>query len=130
LASSCAIAKKHVQDHENEQAQYLNIDGLNWHCFAADGIRLIERWLEQLAKTAAERITFVGELSALKLQLLHFKENSSKEVIINGFEVQAYHIGLLASLRLAAGVRTNVHQLIPNYTQLTEAEANLLAKSF
>jgi tRNA threonylcarbamoyladenosine biosynthesis protein TsaB len=127
-ASTGAIEKKCIQDHEDAQAQYLNIDGLNWHCIAADGIRLLERWLEQL-KTAPERITFVGELSNLMLQLEHFKEMCPVEVIINEYEVQAFHIGLIATLRLAAGVRADVHQLIPNYTQLTEAEANLLAKS-
>jgi tRNA threonylcarbamoyladenosine biosynthesis protein TsaB len=128
-ASSGAIEKKRIQDHEDAQAQYLNIDGFNWHCIAADGIRLLERWLEQLVKTAPERITFVGELSNLKPQLEHVKEMCPVEIIINEYEVQAFHIGLIATLRLAAGVRADVHQLIPNYTQLTEAEANLLAKS-
>jgi tRNA threonylcarbamoyladenosine biosynthesis protein TsaB len=127
-AHSGAIAKKRLQDHEEARAQYLNIDGLNWHCMAADGIRLLERWLEQLVKTAPERITFVGELSNLKQQLEHFKEMSPVEVIFSEYDVQAFHIGLIASLRFAAGVRADVHQLIPNYTQLTEAEANLLAK--
>jgi tRNA threonylcarbamoyladenosine biosynthesis protein TsaB len=128
-ASSGANEKKRFKDHEDAPEQYLNIDGLNWHCIAADGIRLLERWLEQLVKTAPARVVFVGELSNLKLQLRQFQEMCPVEVIFNEYQVWAFHLGLIASLRLAAGERADVHQLIPNYTQLTEAEANLLAKS-
>ncbi|MEX2461736.1 MAG: tRNA (adenosine(37)-N6)-threonylcarbamoyltransferase complex dimerization subunit type 1 TsaB [Paenibacillaceae bacterium] len=100
------------------------LQGSEWQCLVNDGIRLVDRWLEQLAKLSEEellrpRILFIGEMTPT-----HSIHAQIKEA-----EVAAMHIGLLGSLRLAAGARANVHQLIPNYTQLTEAENNLLAKS-
>jgi tRNA threonylcarbamoyladenosine biosynthesis protein TsaB len=105
----------------------------NWHCVTKDSIRLVETWLEQLARPIAQpipaRISFVGEIKAFLEPLNQFSLLSSTNVEIQEGEVSAMHIGWLGSLRLAAGERANVHQIIPNYTQLTEAEANLLAKS-
>jgi tRNA threonylcarbamoyladenosine biosynthesis protein TsaB len=121
--------------------------GDDWHCLTQDGIRLLERWLEQLAQGEQQvqddqgknpiqtmlsppmRISFVGEFASFLEPLKRLSLLSSAEVQTKEVEIAAYHIGLLGSLRLALGERANVHQIIPNYTQLTEAEANLLAKS-
>jgi tRNA threonylcarbamoyladenosine biosynthesis protein TsaB len=121
--------------------------GDDWHCLTQDGIRLLERWLEQLAQGQQEaqevqgenpiqailsppmRISFVGEFASFLEPLKRLSLLSSAVVQTKAVEIAAYHIGLLGSLRLAMGERAIVHQIIPNYTQLTEAEANLLAKS-
>jgi tRNA threonylcarbamoyladenosine biosynthesis protein TsaB len=100
------------------------LQGNVWQCLASDGIRLVERWQEQLTQLTDEgplqpRISFVGELAA----------SNSIQSQVKEAEVAALHIGQLGSLRLAAGQQSDVHQIIPNYTQVTEAEANLLAKS-
>jgi tRNA threonylcarbamoyladenosine biosynthesis protein TsaB len=118
--------------------------GDEWHCLTLDGIRLLERWLEQLVQGGQEeargsnpthavlsvptRISFVGEFAAFLEPLKRFSLLSSAIIHTKEVEIAAYHIGLLGSLRLAMGERADVHQIIPNYTQLTEAEANLLAK--
>jgi tRNA threonylcarbamoyladenosine biosynthesis protein TsaB len=125
---------------------YVN-HGDDWHCLKKDGIRLFQRWLEQLAHrelemqetgrenpageilSAVSRVTFVGELTSFLEPLQQYSLSSSCDVHTKEIEIAAYHIGLLGSLRLAMGERANVHQIIPNYTQLTEAETNLLAKS-
>jgi tRNA threonylcarbamoyladenosine biosynthesis protein TsaB len=127
-ATNCAGTEQKVEQ-DIIDGKHLYINQFEWNCLASDGIRLLEGWLAQLAQKAVKRIIFVGELSSLALHLQHYKAASSSEVFINEIEVQAYHIGLLASRRLALGVKAEVHQLIPNYTQLTEAEVNLLAKS-
>jgi tRNA threonylcarbamoyladenosine biosynthesis protein TsaB len=115
--------------------------GDQWQCLAKDGIRLVIRWLEQLTQAvqAAQltqlaqpnqvRISFVGEMASFHEPLQPFTLLNSCLTKIREVEVSALYVGLLGSLRLAAGERDNVHQIIPNYTQLTEAEANLLAKS-
>jgi tRNA threonylcarbamoyladenosine biosynthesis protein TsaB len=122
------------------------LSGDQWQCLATDGIRLVDQWLEQLAQAVqAElqltqsakphlalpkqmRISFVGEMASFleplqPLSILSLCPTEIKEV-----EISALYIGLLGSMRLAAGERDDVHQIIPNYTQLTEAEANLMAK--
>lgn len=111
-----------------------SLQGNVWQCLASDGIRLISQWIEQLTQLKQvgpikqPRISFVGEMAPFLEPLKPFMLNnasSSQEIEV---EVAALHIGLLGSMRLAAGVRADVHQIIPNYTQLTEAEVNLLAK--
>jgi tRNA threonylcarbamoyladenosine biosynthesis protein TsaB len=115
-----------------------SMQGNDWNCLAIDGIRLVERWLFQLeqsiqaiqpAQRTLTRISFVGELAPFLEPFKHSSLFSSSLTQVREVEVSALYIGLLGSLRLAAGERANVHQMIPNYTQLTEAEANLLAKS-
>ncbi|QGQ98512.1 tRNA (adenosine(37)-N6)-threonylcarbamoyltransferase complex dimerization subunit type 1 TsaB [Paenibacillus psychroresistens] len=117
-----------------------SLNGEQWECLAIDGIRLVERWLAQLAQsvqverqvklqTSPVRISFVGEMASFLEILQPFVLLDSSLTQIKDVEISALYIGLLGSLRLAAGKQDDVHQIIPNYTQLTEAEANLLAKS-
>ncbi|MDB5052192.1 MAG: hypothetical protein JWM44_242 [Bacilli bacterium] len=101
---------------------------IDWQRLSADGIHLLEQWLDQLAKLAPKRISFVGEVADFYEQLNSIGHRFSGEITLREHTIQAIHIGLLGSLRLAVGERSDTHQLVPNYTQLTEAEANLLAK--
>jgi tRNA threonylcarbamoyladenosine biosynthesis protein TsaB len=117
------------------------LSGDQWQCLAIDSIRLVKRWFEQLtqavqtkqpkqlAQSNQVRISFVGEMASFHEPLQPFLLLNPCLTKIREVEVSALHIGLLGSLRLAAGERDHVHVIIPNYTQLTEAEANLLAKS-
>jgi tRNA threonylcarbamoyladenosine biosynthesis protein TsaB len=125
------------------------LQGNKWKCLVGDGIRLVSQWMEQLAQlaevgqpehdglpeqteqtglTMLPRISFVGEMTPFLEPLKPFLVANSGFSQIREAEIAALHIGLLGSLRLAAGVRSDVHRIIPNYTQLTEAEVNLLAK--
>jgi tRNA threonylcarbamoyladenosine biosynthesis protein TsaB len=115
------------------------LDGEQWDCLAVDGIRLVERWLVQLGEAInnleplmqpkSMRISFVGEMGAFLEPLKPFILLNTYQTRLREVEVSALYIGLLGSIRLAAGEQDEVHQIIPNYTQLTEAETNLLAKS-
>jgi tRNA threonylcarbamoyladenosine biosynthesis protein TsaB len=111
-----------------------SMQGNDWDCLAIDGIRLVERWIAHLEQSihaiqpAQMKISFVGEMAPFLEPFKNFSFLSSSLAQVKEVEVSALYIGLLGSLRLGAGERANVHQLIPNYTQLTEAEANLLAK--
>ncbi|MEK4661482.1 tRNA (adenosine(37)-N6)-threonylcarbamoyltransferase complex dimerization subunit type 1 TsaB, partial [Priestia sp. FSL H7-0729] len=44
------------------------------------------------------------------------------------YELEGRWVGRLGAAALLAGQRDDVHALVPNYTQLSEAEANLLRK--
>jgi tRNA threonylcarbamoyladenosine biosynthesis protein TsaB len=116
------------------------LQGNDWQCLANDGIRLVSHWIDQLSQLSGAgliidtesnkrpRISFVGEMASFVEPLNSFLIANTTSSQIKEVEIAALHIGLLGSLRLAAGIRSDVHQIIPNYTQLTEAEVNLLAK--
>jgi len=116
------------------------LQGNEWQCLADDGIRLVANWVEQLTQLSGAgeeldtkpivqpQISFVGEMASFVEPLHSFLLANPASSQIKEVEIAALHIGLLGSLRLAAGERSDVHQIIPNYTQLTEAEVNLLAK--
>ncbi|ASA26075.1 tRNA (adenosine(37)-N6)-threonylcarbamoyltransferase complex dimerization subunit type 1 TsaB [Paenibacillus donghaensis] len=99
----------------------------------ADAIRLMADWVQQLAAlleqaeaagVAPGTLWFVGETaqhgSAEVLQPLAGVSHRTVP-----YELEGRWTGFLGEKRLAAGEQDEVHRLIPNYTQLSEAEANL-----
>lgn len=99
-----------------------------------DGIRLMADWVQQLGERLAQsaaagnpprRLWFVGETalhgSEASLQPLHGK------TVLHAvpYELEGRWAGLLGAARLMQGESDDLHSLIPNYTQVTEAEANL-----
>lgn len=104
---------------------------------APDAIRLMADWVPDLAnrleQAAAEGmkprvIWFVGETR------LHGSEESLRPLMNAGsvqsvpYELEGRWAGYLGEERLQAG-SDDLHALIPNYTQLSEAEANLRRSS-
>lgn len=99
-----------------------------------DGIRLMERWvtavagrLEALAPEARpSAVWFTGEteLHAEAAEALRALLGARLEV--RPYVLQGVWAGLLGADRLLRGESDEVHALVPNYTQLAEAEANLL----
>ncbi|MNK32236.1 tRNA threonylcarbamoyladenosine biosynthesis protein TsaB [compost metagenome] len=101
---------------------------------APDGIRLMERWvtalagrLEALAPEARpSAVWFTGETE------LHGAAAEALRPLLGGrletrpYVLQGVWAGLLGADRLLRGESDEVHSLVPNYTQLAEAEANLL----
>ncbi|WP_433945661.1 tRNA (adenosine(37)-N6)-threonylcarbamoyltransferase complex dimerization subunit type 1 TsaB [Paenibacillus sp. SN-8-1] len=99
-----------------------------------DGIRLMERWvtalagrLEALAPEARpSAVWFTGETQ------VHGAAAEALRPLLGGrLETRPYVLegawaGLLGADRLMRGESDEVHSLVPNYTQLAEAEANLL----
>jgi tRNA threonylcarbamoyladenosine biosynthesis protein TsaB len=134
---------------ENEQLPAdasLKTENPLWRSLVPDGIYLIQPWLEQLGQMAVdaaylesvtgvtglrapERLIFVGETAGFENALVAFQEQCGIAVHIVPHLMDAYDIGLLGHLKLAAGNLTDVHTFVPNYTQLPEAEVKLLAKS-
>lgn len=102
---------------------------------APDRIRLMADWVKSLterleqAKAAGEcprRIWFVGETAAHgSVEPLKPLEGLS-ELRALPYELEGRWIGFLGEARHASGDIDEAHSLIPNYTQLAEAEANLL----
>ncbi|MEK5235116.1 tRNA (adenosine(37)-N6)-threonylcarbamoyltransferase complex dimerization subunit type 1 TsaB [Paenibacillus sp. FSL L8-0470] len=102
-----------------------------------DAIRLMADWVlqleERLKQAAAEGVKprilwFVGETE------LHGSEDSLRTLMEEGcvravpYELEGRWTGFLGEERLLAG-SDDIHGLIPNYTQLSEAEANLRRSS-
>jgi len=121
-----------------------------WIRAEEDGIRLFKDWfdrLEELAAGTAEsekppsEIWFLSETGELTAKLL----GEADDRIVHGagpdsadsasgalyqevlWEMDAAAVGLLAEERFRRGETDGVHGFVPNYTQLTEAEAKLNA---
>ncbi|MCQ6562689.1 tRNA (adenosine(37)-N6)-threonylcarbamoyltransferase complex dimerization subunit type 1 TsaB [Paenibacillus mendelii] len=125
-----------------------------WTRLEEDGIRLMQDWVNRLAgqiRSAAEqnkapaRIWFVGDLSlheeeALRLQDMFapgagMAQGTESEaglfcdVRLLPSAMEGRAVAVLGARRLANGESDEVHTFVPNYTQLTEAEVKLQAKS-
>lgn len=102
---------------------------------ASDRVRLMADWVGALAERieaakaqgeCPRRLWFVGETAvhggAESLKPLE----GAAELRAQPYELEGRWIGFLGEARHASGDTDDVHSLIPNYTQLAEAEANLL----
>jgi len=122
-----------------------NVDGegTGWDCLKQDGIRLMPKWLEVMTELLAEQssqadameqsieVIFVGETELFAEQINRFAEqlgNAKVRVMIFPSSIKGAEIGYCANERWhESPVQTdNVFDFVPNYTRLTEAEANLL----
>lgn len=108
-----------------------------WSCAAPDGIRLMSSWADELLDRAQQakaderpqRIIFAGETKLHGAVLASFFERWTGESADVPHELRAAHIAELGRRLWSEGHTEEPHRLVPNYTQLTEAEVNLLAKS-
>lgn len=109
-----------------------------WERLEEDRIVLFESWLDMLrdrlnrSATHPVAVCFVGEtdLFAEAAQRLEDCEGDWRgQVVIRPHFIRAFDIGRLAGLVPEERRGADVHGLVPNYTQLAEAEVNLLAKS-
>lgn len=106
----------------------------SWSVLAEDRILLLDSWLDiivdkyqqtPIEDQPDEIICIIEGFETSKLDKLF---NSLGNVKLVDHKMEALDIGLLAQHRFMLGERDEVHSLIPNYTQLSEAETNLLAK--
>jgi tRNA threonylcarbamoyladenosine biosynthesis protein TsaB len=104
---------------------------------AADGVRLVRDWADELrgrALTAGGpvELVFCGETAGFEEILLEAfgggDPAGEARALVLPHELQARDVGALGYARLLRGERDDVHAFVPNYTQLAEAEAKLLAK--
>lgn len=113
-----------------------------------DGIRLFEQWADRLLERikglksggeeavsigdeAPSTVLFIGETGDFPETIERFR----KEAAVFGvqadalpYDLQGRYIGLIGQEMLKRGATSDVHGLLPNYTQLAEAEVNLLNK--
>lgn len=112
-------------------------DGQAWVRLAEDRIMLLEEGLRRLngwmngevlpdgADGLPDHILFVGEVDRFSELLQAFAANWSGNVTLLEYEIHAQHLGQLAMMRWEQGESQDPHSFVPNYTQLSEAEANL-----
>jgi tRNA threonylcarbamoyladenosine biosynthesis protein TsaB len=104
-----------------------------WETMNKDGIKLIADWSESIENEGAldprvPTIYFVGDTAPLKTAIEQ-AERSGTLLRMFSYEMDPGAVGQLAELRFRSGERDDVHSFVPNYTQLAEAEAKLLAAS-
>jgi tRNA threonylcarbamoyladenosine biosynthesis protein TsaB len=104
-----------------------------WETIDQDGIRLIADWAQLLEHQANEdeqlcAVWFVGDV-ALQLAAIEEAEQFGVRLRTLACDMDAGALGRLAENRFRQGGRDDVHSFVPNYTQLAEAEAKLLAAS-
>lgn len=103
---------------------------------APDAIRQMDGWLEELAARIAEAapeerpaaVWIVGETGQHAEAAAALRCPAGTALQLVPYELEGRWIGRLGAEALLAGQRDDVHALVPNYTQLSEAEANLLRK--
>ncbi|QWU17193.1 tRNA threonylcarbamoyladenosine biosynthesis protein TsaB [Paenibacillus sophorae] len=102
---------------------------------APDRIRLMADWVQSLAERldtakaigeCPRRLWFVGETAVHGSGELLGPLEGASELRVLPYELEGRWVGFLGEARHASGDIDDVHGLIPNYTQLAEAEANLL----
>jgi tRNA threonylcarbamoyladenosine biosynthesis protein TsaB len=111
----------------------MSADG-QWRCFAADGVRLMNDWVERIAGEAAElsgqvkRIWVIGDLTIHEGEANRLRTLCADKIEVHllSYELEGRAIAQLGQRLLQAGEIADTHGLTPNYTQLAEAEANLL----
>ncbi|MEW4368525.1 tRNA (adenosine(37)-N6)-threonylcarbamoyltransferase complex dimerization subunit type 1 TsaB [Paenibacillus kandeliae] len=102
-----------------------------------DRIVLMELWVQSLveqycALEPAERprhLYVVGETTAHEQRLTPLREVAGDTLIIVENVLEAHEAGVIGAAALLSGQTEPAHTLLPNYTQLSEAEANLLRQS-
>ncbi|CAM2980185.1 tRNA (adenosine(37)-N6)-threonylcarbamoyltransferase complex dimerization subunit type 1 TsaB [Paenibacillus sediminis] len=103
---------------------------------AEDGIRLMVNWVEQLSdrlKSMPEdnwpaAVWVVGDIKLHTDAAEQLRSLLGNRLYILPYEMEGRFVGQIGAQKLLSGEREDVHTIEPNYTQLTEAEANLLKK--
>lgn len=103
-----------------------------WERLETDAIRLAAEWKETLANRSAgtegpAAIWFVGETAPHEGTFRGQAGTGGPEVRIVPFALEAGAVAKLAQGRWLRGEKDDVHSFVPNYTQVTEAEAKLAA---
>lgn len=103
---------------------------------ATDAIRLMESWVDALAERIhsmeqderPSAIWFTGDVTVHAKAAERLAEAYDGRLTIRPYELEGRWVGRLGAGRLLRGECDEAHALVPNYTQLSEAEANLLRK--
>ncbi|MCR8643582.1 tRNA (adenosine(37)-N6)-threonylcarbamoyltransferase complex dimerization subunit type 1 TsaB [Paenibacillus sp. N1-5-1-14] len=104
-----------------------------WSALVPDKIRLMSTWCEQLLAMLNEpncvqpqEIIFVGEYEGFEEEIATVSRAYSGKFATWSHQMRGRDLAELANRCWQAGEPSdNVHNLVPNYTQMTEAENNL-----
>ncbi len=91
--------------------------------------RLAERWNALPIGERPEYVLFTGETDKhgeTVRSLAGLTGLAAERVLLQDCTVEARWIGRIGTRKLESGDTVDAHALLPNYTQVTEAEANLL----
>ncbi|WP_276353901.1 tRNA (adenosine(37)-N6)-threonylcarbamoyltransferase complex dimerization subunit type 1 TsaB [Cohnella caldifontis] len=114
-------------------ARFLADASGRWERLDADGIRLAAEWAEQLRTEAAAgmgpapAILAAGEIGPQLEAAFGAGNETGPAIRLVPHAMEAVSVAELAAERLRRGERDEIHAFVPNYTQLAEAEAKLLA---
>jgi tRNA threonylcarbamoyladenosine biosynthesis protein TsaB len=102
-----------------------------WQRLADDQIVDATTWLHetatQIGAQSTTSLVLHGDLESFTSVLTELRHLLGERMQTLTIPLSAYHIGLLARLRWLRGEVDDLHSLVPNYTQLAEAEAKLRA---
>lgn len=101
-----------------------------------DGIRLMQSWVQEIkdritgmpVQQRPHSVRFVGEVEIHAETARELEGISGVELGIKPYSLEGRWLGYLGAKRLLHGETDEPHTLVPNYTQLSEAEANLLRR--
>ncbi|OAB46249.1 tRNA (adenosine(37)-N6)-threonylcarbamoyltransferase complex dimerization subunit type 1 TsaB [Paenibacillus glacialis] len=101
-----------------------------------DAIRLMETWIEELVhrieatfeQKKPHSIWFVGDVNLHKETAERLRIRLGDALHIVSYDLEGRYVGVLGTEKFHTGEQDDMHSLVPNYTQLAEAEANLLRK--
>lgn len=121
------------------EGQWLPADA-PWRRLEPDALRLMDGWAARLAEllVAADRrpayVLFTGDLDKHEESIRRFEElaeagGDGPAVCRQPHTIDGRTVAWLGARSLAGGEAVDAHGLVPNYTQLAEAEAKLLEKS-
>lgn len=124
---------------EEERPAMWPVAEAGWRRRAEDGIRLMESWTDELLELARQEseppdaVLFAGETKEFGAAIGRFAGEAdwgpgTVPAVDLPCDIQAEYIGYLGALRLMSGQGDEPHTLLPNYTQLTEAEVKLARK--
>lgn len=91
---------------------------------------IAQRWTELPEEERPDGICFVGETTEPHMNCIREKLGKllGDQLYIHPYELEAKWLGLCGRHALEQGKQSEVHALVPNYTQLAEAETALLTK--
>lgn len=95
-----------------------------------DAIRLMQNWVDELEQllqeTSAEdwpdSVWFVGEIQNLTEAAERLRSLLGDKLHLAACDMEGQPVGQLGAYRLLRGEQDDLHSLVPNYTQLAEAE--------
>lgn len=117
MATEAAQATKVKQMTQNARASGVELDGVE-----NSGKSVLSRYKPDI-------IRFVGETEGFAEQIELVRQSFQGEVTAGWAAIRARNVGLLAQSKWARGEAEVVHDFVPNYAQMTEAEKKLSMKN-